>query len=48
MRQFLINPLFNRPQGRGEPGLAFGEQLAHARAVSIGRMLALTKTSPGL
>ena len=37
MRQFLIHLPFNRPQERGEPGLAFGQQLAHVPLVLPGR-----------
>ena len=36
MRQFLIHLPFNRPQERGEPGLAFGQQVAHVCLVVPG------------
>ncbi len=36
MRPFLIHLPFNRTQERGEPGLAFGQQLAHVFPVLDG------------
>jgi hypothetical protein len=51
MRQRRIQLPFNRPQESGEPGLAFGQQLAHIGPVVPGPLvLSLNvnahKTSP--
>src|SRR5580693_8141044 len=51
MRQPAVQLPFNRPQESGEPGLAFGQQLAHVGPVVPGpRVLSLNvsahKTSP--
>ena len=36
MRPLRIQLPFNRPKERGEPGLAFGQQVAHVRLVIPG------------
>jgi len=36
MRPLRIRLPFNRPQERGEPGLAFGQQVAHVCLVGPG------------
>jgi len=58
MRPFLIYLPFNRSQDRGEPGLAFGQQLAHVFPVLDGSAVpgplrpslnvSAHKTSPGV
>jgi len=45
-RKLLINLPFNRPQQRGEPGLAFAQQLTHVLPVVPGPNVSAHKTSP--